>query len=452
MTAEEFYSERDHRTNSIVSSRAYTTSKVSIRLDPYFMSFADQAAFLISVNLTARWCRRIRVSGPHTTPHSRLTSAVIRDGMTLVDAALSIARAADPFVDVAAEDPQEGGWLHLHIGRATEPGAYSIAGRGWIAMGGEEVTPDGDTGNPLSASLAACAGVARLFRTALGESSLPGNIRLSLWNLRGGPAATDGPVLDGGSLGHLLVIGCGAVGGAIAHLLVLTGLSADFHLVDPDRVQIRNLGGSPIFFANDVGKHKTEVIGSHLRSKGLVAKEHPCWFNEVVANGEVFAERPDILIPTANERDVRWHIQHQVPPLQVYGTTGRNWDAFLGRHIPLREDCLVCRFPRRSLEGEPPLACGEGSLPSTAPVPEVIATAALPFLPMAAATFAVSELAKSTLAGYPFNQNLACLDFRGSLNDMLCISEAPRAGCICHTQRAVWDHLNGRTRFARLSV
>jgi hypothetical protein len=23
-------------------------------------------------------------------------------------------------------------------------------------------------------------------------------------------------------------------------------------------------------------------------------------------------------------------------PLQIYGTTGKNWDAFLGRHIPLK--------------------------------------------------------------------------------------------------------------------
>lgn len=57
------------------------------------------------------------------------------------------------------------------------------------------------------------------------------------------------------------------------------------------------------------------------------------------------AGTPDILIATANERNVRAVIETEFPPIQIYGTTGKNWQAVVIRHIPLADPCSSCLFP-----------------------------------------------------------------------------------------------------------
>lgn len=449
LTAEEFYEQRDHRTGLVVASTAYREVSVQITLAPDMTSFADQVAFLTAVNLTARWCRTIALSAPAVALNLRLGRAFGLAGITVVEAAAALAHAANPFARVGP-DPVAKPAIHLAIGTDAPPGTYSVLGRGWIAMAGKAVSGNGDTDNPLGAVLAACIGVAYLFRTAVGASR-PGGVRLSLWNLRGSEAADDGPRLPQASLGRALVVGCGAVGSSIVHVLPLAGLGGEFDIVDRDRVQISNLSTGPIFFADRVGDEKIEIAVEYLKRNGLAAVAHPLWFDEAVASGRIFVERPDLVIPAANERDVRREIQQQVPPLQIYGTTGRNWDAFLGRHIPLKEDCLACRFSRAHPVGEPPLACGSGTLPAL-PEAETPVTATLPFLPIAAAVMAVAELVKTALPGYPRNANFACLDFLGSLGDFLLAPHGPRPGCICEGQADVWRPLNRATMLSRLSM
>jgi hypothetical protein len=448
LTSEEFYRRRDQRTGLVVESSGYREASIRITLARDATSFADQVAFLTAVNLTARWCRTIALSAPPAALEARLGSAFGLAGMSVVEAATALARATDPFGRVGT-NPGTEPTIHLAIDTDAPPEAYPVMGRGWIAMAGDAVRGDGDTENPLGAVLAACVGSAYLFRSAVGIPC-PAGVRLSLWNLRGGETANQGPQLPLVSLGRVLVVGCGAVGSAILYLVPLTGLKGEFDLVDRDSVQISNLSTAPIFFADHVGDEKVEIAVEYLRRNGLSAVAHPLWFDEAVAAGRIFVERPDVVIPTANERGVRWAIQHQVPPLQIYGTTGRNWDSFLGRHIPLKEDCLACRFPRSQLVDEPMLACGSGSLPA---VPEAGTpiTATLPFLPTAAAVMAVAELVKTALPGYPRNANFACLDFLGSLGQFLALPQAPRPGCICEGQTDVWIPLNATTGFARLS-
>ena len=448
LTAEKFYEQRDHRTGLVIASTAYREASVQITLGPEATSFADQVAFLTAVNLTARWCRRIALSAPALAIDPRLGTAFGLARMSAAQAAAALAHAADPFAQVGADLAAEPA-IHLVIGTDAPRGAYPILGRGWIAMAGDAVRGDGDTENPLGAVLAACVGVAYLFRTAVGVPR-PDRVRLSLWNLRGGEAADKGPRLPLVSLGRVLVVGCGAVGSAILYLAPLAGLGGEFDLVDRDRVQISNLSTAPIFFADSLGDQKVEIAVEYLKRNGLAAVAHPLWFDDAVAAGRVFGERPDLVIPAANERDVRRQIQHQVPPLQIYGTTGRNWDVFLGRHIPLKEDCLACRFPRAHLVGEPALACGSGNLP-TAPRVDAPVTATLPFLPTAAAVIAVAELVKTALPGYPRNANFGCLDFFGTLGDFLVICHERRHGCICRGQTDVWIQLNAATNFALLS-
>jgi molybdopterin/thiamine biosynthesis adenylyltransferase len=454
-TREEFYESRDSRTTHSAQTSTFSQARAVLSIDSAAAAtLSGQTTFLIATNLIARWCRSLWLVAPSVELHPR--SRGLSPGSTYLDeGSLAIARAADPYGDFVLGVRHRTGALHLHIGSKGPDSAFPVAGFGWLALGGPAVcgSAAGSRETALGAVLAACIGAAHLFRSALGQGDLPNEIRLSLWNLRGGALALNGPDVEGGDLGLTYLIGCGAVGSAIAYLIPLAQIQGKFILVDRDTVDYSNLNRSPLFEARDVGSNKAVVTTEYLLRRGLVAE--PCveWFDEAVRAGHVFRARPDLVIPTANDRGVRHSIQAQVPPLQIYGTTGRNWDAFLGRHIPLREDCLACRFPRPPAEGEPPLAC------STAPISELPQTqerplmdAALPFLSTAAGLLAVAELLKSTTIEYPAGPNFACLDFQGDLSDFVLDERRPASSCQCAAQSRIWPTLNGKSRFSSLST
>lgn len=454
LSREEFYAQRDSRTTQYTGSSDYRDLRVAVSIDAAEANtVSGQITFLTIANLLARWCRNARFIAPSIELHPRVRSLL--DGNPGLDeGAAVIAAGADPFGDFGVGVT---GWredFQIHVGVRPSGERWRVLGRGWLALAGDAVQQraekDGDA--VFGAVLAACVGTAQAFRIATGHRRL-NDIQLSLWNLRGAASALDGPSFSAGDLGRVHLVGCGAVGSAIAYLLPLARLSASggLALVDGDDVDVSNLNRSPLFRYKDVAKPKVSVVSSYLRRNGLGVHEHEKWYDEAVASGDLWAIRPDVVIPAANDRGVRHTIQGQVPPLQVYGTTGRNWDAFLGRHIPLQEDCLACRFPLPQPPGELPFRCSEAPITSPAVLESDSIDAALPFLSTTAAVLATAELAKATFADFPVNPNFAYLDFRSDLTDFVPAQRKARASCRCAQQQRVWAALNGRSRFATLS-
>lgn len=454
MERDVFYDQRDSRTSRSVQQDDYRDARVALSADAEEASEpAGQVAFLLAANLLARWCRHLRFTAPAIPVHDSLGRFVGRRGIpNLPQQALAVARAADPFGDFDVVRDVASASLHLQVGRGPSHGAYRIVGRGWRALAGaavDEAGP-GESGPLFGAMLAAAIGTAGVFRAALGQEDLPDRVVVSLWDLRTGPDALNGPRPKVASVGNCCIVGCGAVGSAFAFLLPLSGLTGSICLLDGDLVEVSNLNRSPLFTLRDVGDAKVDVVARYLRRCGYRVEAQRRWFDEAIASGSVFHTRPDVLIPTANERNVREAIQHQVPPLQVYGTTGRNWDAFLGRHIPLCEDCLACRFPRRDLPTSPLLTCSTGRVTRTRSADVRAMDAALPFASTTAAILALAELAKLAV-GRPVNPNFACVDFRGNLSELVTENRPASSGCICADQRTNWHALNRETRFAHLS-
>lgn len=456
MNADEFYALRDHRTSSCLSGLTdYQSAQAWIGIDATAATdFASQLSFMLAVNLSARWCRGLKIDAPSVPIDSRLVKLLPHPESSLDRAAIALAKAVDPFGSFSAgpagpTDP------HLLIGPSGAGNAICVAGLGWEVLVGGEVhraRQPANSAHAVGGALAGCVGAALLMRAALGEEVHGISARLSAWNFRGGEAALPGPRAASGGLGEVLLVGCGAVGSAMAFLLPLLGLSARFTLVDGDLVDVSNLNRSPIFLIGDVGLPKPEVVQRYLSRHGARAQSVAKWFDEAVADGSIFSARPDVVVPAANDRDVRHSIQHQLPPVQVYGATNRDWQAFLGRHVPLREDCLACRYPKPQTADDPPMACSVGSISTPAFAASEHADAALPFLSAAAAVLAVAELAKVSLQEVPSNPNFACLDLRGPLDDFFCVQRDATLGCICAGQTSAWHSLNAETRFARRSL
>jgi hypothetical protein len=210
-------------------------------------------------------------------------------------------------------------------------------------------------------------------------------------------------------------------------------------------IRIENLNRSPLFGISHVGSPKVEVAQEYLGSL-VPVQAYQCRYDQFIGQhgrGDV-----DVLLSLANEFGVRSFIENNFPPVQVYGTTTPDWGMNYHRHIPLREDCSLCRFPAN--EHQAALACSETQI-ETEQGERV--DAALPFLSMAAAALTVGDLIKLQLPDYPFCPNFAFLDFRGRLEFILTYQRLPRELCSC-TSRSINIHrryLMG-TRFGHLSA
>jgi hypothetical protein len=115
---------------------------------------------------------------------------------------------------------------------------------------------------------------------------------------------------------------------------------------------------------------------------------HECWYDEFAASP--YGDRQfDLILPLANERDVRAAIASLNEPLILHATTGRNWGAFLHRHIAGRDDCMNCRL--RDI----PVAvfdCSTGVIDVPSESDDNSSDAALPFLSAAAGLMLASAL------------------------------------------------------------
>src|SRR5690606_3723351 len=79
--------------------------------------------------------------------------------------------------------------------------------------------------------------------------------------------------------------------------------------------------------------------GSHVPTTAFAGT-----YADFIAQQGRRADSVDLILPLANELGVRASIEGNFPPVQVYGTTV-DWIANYHRHIPLVDDCSLCRFP-----------------------------------------------------------------------------------------------------------
>ena len=448
LTPAEFYRLRDQRTELCVGSEILGNAAVHISIDESEASTPQgQLAFLTLVNLSARWCRNISISAPDQQVHPRLASYYHG---RLRDEALKIANMADPFINVSS-----GGFearIHVHVGTLSPQGSFSVCGRDWVAFAGAAVIrapKPTDDENFLGTLLSSCIGAAHAMRVAIGDDELYEDIEVSLWNLETGAAATNGPVLAPSTIGRLLMVGLGAVGSSLAYTLAMTPMRPNaVALVDADAVDYPNLNRSPVFFAEHVGKKKVDVVSQCF--PGLTPDLAPNRVEDAVRSG-LRIDQFDLVIPAANVPEARTTIMTNTPPLMISASTGTQWDAYKQRHIPLQDDCLICRFPMKN--PLPAMACATGSIaPLVAESDAAPQTGALPFLSLAGAIVATADICK-----IPFEQsfregtNRSILSFRGSELILASSHRLPKPGCSYCTKPDVFEALGSKRLFATYS-
>jgi hypothetical protein len=120
-------------------------------------------------------------------------------------------------------------------------------------------------------------------------------------------------------------------------------------------------------------------------------------------------------------------------PLQLYGTTAPSGVINFHRHIPLVEDCPVCRFPPLPEGLSPQFVCSEAQV-EIEPGKQI--DAALPFMSVGAAVLAVAEFVRLQVVSSPRVFNFAEIDLMGPLVFIGHRQREPRQGCSCRTRSA----------------
>lgn len=387
---------------------------------PYVETYAGQVALLTLASLLARMTPSVSVRLEDT----EVAVPTRYPGISLAPTVRAVMHDADPQAPFEI-GPAADGDFEIHVGRLA---ARAVHGFGWDAYFGPGPSPITEPRgrNPFGPAFAAILAAADVFI----RNFAPGEISERLidtfqWR---SDVLSEGPALDmDPELGRIWLVGSGSVGTAVLYFLTMCTRSFACSLFDRDVVKVENLDRSPTFRAQDVGHDKVASTADFLRAIG-VPDVHPesHWLHE----SERWANRrsgvPNLIISTANEHRVRYRIEAGFPPLQIYGTTGRNWQASVIRHIPMVEACSLCLFPGDARPSDPS-TCAIGTVEGTASEPVI--DASLPFLSFGAGLMAAAEIAKSTLLGFPFGANRVCWNSRAGTVIPAGIPRVPT--CLC---------------------
>jgi len=450
MNAETFLARRNSRTQTYGARPLDPAQWYCLSADPgYATTAAGQTALIVAANLVGRMTGRVAIDIP---PGIAVVAPLPWAGEGLQQTILaSLERAAPARLggEYLVRGPQRTDML-ISFGRSATNDALVVYGSGWNAYVGRSASPLAQSDNTglCGPALAAILCGAQLMDPELVVRQ--GNIICNAydWTMQAAPDLAPS-LLPMADVGDVWTIGTGSVGTAALYFLSLFTRSFDATLIDMDKVKIENLDRSPIFVADDCGSYKVEATASYLRAVGARSVR-----SEIASlrQSSLWRAREegssDVLIATANEDDVRTDIELGLPPIQLYGTTGRNWQASLFCHVPFRDACSLCAFPPKP--PQPPMACGTG--PVVLPASGVQVDAALPFLSYAAGLMTTAEVLKLTLPDYQPPRGIVQLSVRG---DELLASGALdyRPGCLCRTGRDGAAHraMIAGTRYAHLS-
>jgi hypothetical protein len=447
MSPDEWYAQRDDRQLRYAGRVLPHDRPILIQLEAeYGTRYDGQVAAIVAANLLSRMSPNVAFDFPEV----RIVAPLPWVGENLGQFAVETARAADPHGRFALRRAEAGDYV-ISLGRQRAPGA--VHGSGWRAFvgPGQSSLPNSTANNPIGPAFAVVTTCARLF--GLNLAPLDGPFEFDAFSWSDASSSVDEPFPSDVDLGNIWSVGAGSVGTAVLYFLTLATRRFSCTVFDMDEVKILNLDRSPIFVADDAARKlfKSAVTADYLECIGVKDVDFetdpldlsPRWRNRPQGV-------PDVVIAAANERNVRYLIEQSCPPLQIYATTGKNWNIAAFRHIPLVDPCSCCAFPPES-----PIAtmtCAEGTVRNKTTGEDV--DAALPFLSFGAGLIAAAEVLKAQLPGYPTSANRIFHTMSPeTAPTFVHVALRQQASCLCKTRSSsVHAQMIEKTRFANLST
>jgi hypothetical protein len=441
MNDEKYYSARDDRLFRYPEARMLDQSKwiVITAGEEYLQTYAGQVALLTAANLLGRMSRRVAIDIPAIAMHINMPWA----GADLADHALTQMQCADPRGEFGSKAFQSDDH-RVHLGAS---GAQVVThGTCWLAYHGPSPSPlkDSEEANPIGAALAVIAMASRL--AANGFDDQGGATCLNAYSWTHDIDGLQPSLPENVDLGSVWTVGTGSVGTAILYFLSLATRQFEVALFDGDKVKRENITRSPVFAESDIGQNKAEVTAGHLEECGVrKVSFDPKMLHESAAWLKRECGTPDLLVSAANEHNVRSRIEALMPPVQIYGTTGKNWQALAVRHVPMVDACSCCLFPETDFA---PTECATDGEIATK---DKEVDASLPHLSFAAGLMATAEILKLTISEYAMQANRVLLYTKPDLR-LIPAKVRLEPDCMCQ-KRSTSTHVRmvEGSRYARLS-
>ena len=313
---------------------------IGIAVDRSVESSAEgQAAVDLAVRLLARVYPTLAIVG--------LGSARKRH----LDTIRSLARSINPKLDLV-DDLPEATKLLVFGDTAVSPGLKSkehtwyVGSDNWIAR----LSMRGPVGsklsaNPIGAGVAACVGVANVFRAVfveeLGEASFDTDLSSSIWNLRPATAKTPNPVLKPLLLDDVHLVGAGAIGHGALWALSRMRCKGDLHIVDPEKVSDSNLQRYVMLVDGDQTKVKAELARNLLAPAFSATAHESDWSNHV---GAIADHKVKTVLCAVDSAKARIQVQASLPRT-IFNAWTQRGEAGVSRHQFLgRSACLACLY------------------------------------------------------------------------------------------------------------
>ena len=360
-----WYSDRDDRIDRIDGVQEnYKGFKVGILIHDKAPCYADQVMIITTLNILARWCRNIIIEVSDFNfdlplPFNGPSREVIDKVLVSSDPSVKVQFGSLLKSSIDAK-------LLLGSPEVADSSSFWIESVGWMAGCGKgpshKIIKSIDLNrNIIGAVFAASLGNAALFRLANGmESETNYQIWYSLFDFE---AATSfkglkNPLLKTEiDLGIVHQVGCGAIGSSLSFMLGLTDWNFNISLIDFDEVKFQNCSSSLVFTYEDATqrKFKTKTCETLLLQLG---KQNVRTFEiDYRRFLEDQASKADLILCLANENSIWSTIQNNYPPIVMHATTNKNWGTNFGRHLPLKEWCIMCRFESEVEANFVPIVC-----------------------------------------------------------------------------------------------
>ena len=418
---------------------------VHITVDPaYAKTYAGQVAAVTAASILGRMAKSVAIKVP-PEPVSHLLPWKGETLNEVVSQTLADTHQYGQYVSREAEP----GDLRVFIGPDGE--GIVVHGIGWDAYSGTGNSPldSQDDQNPFGAAFAAIMAAARIQIEPEAEEFAPITVDTYMWRtgIQSQPRPTKPTEFE---VGQLWCVGVGSVGSCALYFLSLA--TRNFHavLVDRDNVKVENVTRSALFTWQDAAQEtpKVQVSERWLEQAGVrEITAHNAWLHELSKEWEDRRQgTPDVLISAANEYNVRSTIETYFPPVQIYATTGKSWQATLLRHVPMKGLCSLCVPGSQRISAQPLCATGP-SVDETAHEDDV----ALPFLSYAAGLMTAAEIAKLAITGKEITVNRVFFQPRDP-DVFQALALPKKQGCMCQRREKVqYRNAIEGSRFSGLS-
>jgi molybdopterin-synthase adenylyltransferase len=145
----------------------------------------------------------------------------------------------------------------------------------------------------------------------------------------------------------VLVVGVGALGSAAAQYLAASGVGR-IGLVDPDDVEISNLGRQVLHYTPDVGVAKVGSAAAKLRflNPDIIVEEYPARLS--AANGPALLVGQDLVVDCTDSFASRYMVNDAAVREGVPSVVGAalTYGGLVMAVEPGRTACFRCAFPR----------------------------------------------------------------------------------------------------------